>query len=240
MGGGVDNHPGNRQPRAILWDMDGTLVDTEPLWGVATYEMARTMGRELTDELRASTVGGTTLNTVRTCARHAGVTLDADDEQRWIHWMFDRVAELFAEGIDFRPGARELLDELHRRGTPMALVTNTARCLTDVSLRTIGEHYFTVTVCADEVAQGKPAPDIYLSAAAQLGCEPQDCLTLEDSAAGMASAHAAGCRVVGVPVEPGVEVPDGVRTLDALLPGHRDLSGLAAADLDGVFQTLSA
>jgi beta-phosphoglucomutase-like phosphatase (HAD superfamily) len=94
-------------------------------------------------------------------------------------------------------------------GVPMALVTNTRRGLTENALNSIGRHYFSVTVCGDEVPDGKPAPDVYLRAAELLGLMAKDCLAIEDSTTGTAAAEAAGCPVLVVPNE--VEVPVSVR-----------------------------
>ena len=89
----------------------------------------------------------------------------------------------------------------------MALVTNTQRALTERALNSIGRHYFSATVCGDEVANGKPAPDPYLRAAELLGLAPRQCLAVEDSVTGTAAAEAAGCPVLVVPND--VEVPGG-------------------------------
>lgn len=202
---------------AVLWDMDGTLVDTEPLWGQATYALAREMGRELTPELREETVGGSTINTVRICAAHAGITLDAASTQSWIDWMSRTVSQLLAADLPWRPGVPELLADLSNAGIPQALVTNTARNLADVALRSIGSTHFRFTLCGDEVATGKPAPDIYLEAARRMDTPPENCLVFEDSTTGMRAAQAAGCTVVGVPTDAGTQIPAGVPTLHQLV-----------------------
>ena len=229
--------------KAILWDMDGTLVDSEPLWGIATYNMSEKMGKRITEEVRALTVGGTTANTVRVCAEYAGLDLSDEDHQQWVQWMYRQMATLLAEELEFRPHIPQLLEQAQQENIPMALVTNTARFLTDKALQTIGEHNFTYTVCADEVGQGKPAPDLYLQAAHTLGVDPHDCLAVEDSTTGMMSAHSAGCRVLGVPTEDNVAIPEGVSTLRGLTSEHNpprsDLTGLSLADLRALFTRIS-
>ena len=91
------------------------------------------------------------------------------ESDRWLH---EYTAELFDGGLPWCPGARELLEALAAERTPMALVTNTQRALTERALNSIGEHYFSASVCGDEVPRGKPAPDAYQRAAALLGLEP--------------------------------------------------------------------
>ena len=120
-------------------------------------------------------------------------------------WLNDYTADLFDGGLPWCAGANELLEALAAEGTPMALVTNTQRALTERALNSIGRQYFSATVCGDEVASGKPAPDPYLRAAALLGLAPQQCLAVEDSVTGTAAAERAGCPVLVVPND--VEVP---------------------------------
>ncbi|KAB1503641.1 HAD family phosphatase [Corynebacterium sp. 320] len=220
--------------KAIVWDMDGTLVDSEPLWGIATYEMSEKMGARITEDVRAQTVGGTTENTVRLCAAFNDLTLTPEEEADWAQWMFDRVGELLSKELEFRPNIPELLAEANQRNIPMALATNTTRSLTALALNTINEDHFHFTVCADEVDAGKPAPDLYLTAAKALGVDPGDCLVLEDSTAGMQAGLAAGCRVLGVPTEDDVAIPDGVPTISELA-GQNTLAGMSIADLEDMF-----
>ncbi|MEY8565476.1 HAD family phosphatase [Corynebacteriaceae bacterium 7-707] len=223
--------------KAILWDMDGTLVDTEPRWGEATYAMAAAMGRELTPEVRATTVGGTADGTVRLCARWAGLDPTDEEVDGWIRWLYDRVSVLFAQGLDLLPGVPALLAEGRASGLPMMVVTNTFRSLTDQALETIGEGNFVGSVCGDEVAAGKPDPTCYLTAARRLGVSPDDCLVFEDSTNGMTAAVRAGCRVVGLPAAD-AEVPDGAVPVAALRHGAAGLDGLSLADLRGFWDRL--
>ena len=220
--------------KAILWDMDGTLVDTEPRWGEATYAMCAEMGRELTPEVRETTVGGIAENTVRICADWAGLTLDEKSLSRWVDRLYAIVSGLFSADLPFRPGIPGLLAE--GKGTlPMMVVTNTYRSLTDQALQTIGADHFIGSVCGDEVDHGKPAPEPYLRACRHLGLAPDDCLVVEDSTNGMRSAVAAGCRVLGVP-SPGNAVPAGAADIADLRPGQgSDLHGLTIADLQDMW-----
>jgi HAD superfamily hydrolase (TIGR01509 family) len=139
-------------------------------------------------------------------------------------WLHEITGDLFDAGLPWCDGARELLEELAAADVPMALVTNTRRALTERALNSIGRHYFTVSVCGDEVPSGKPAPDPYRQAAALLGLDPAHCLAIEDSVTGAASAEGAGCPVLVVPND--VEVPAG--------PRRRHARTLAEIDLDGL------
>jgi HAD superfamily hydrolase (TIGR01509 family) len=218
--------------RAVLWDMDGTLVDSEKLWDIGLQELYRRHGREMTDEVRATTIGGSSEIVMRIVYADLGLEPDPVDLAQTADWLHDYVGELFENGLPWCAGAREMLDELAVAGVTMALVTNTRRALTEKALNSIGRHYFTATVCGDEVPAGKPAPDPYLRAAALLGLDPENCLAIEDSATGTTAAEAAGCAVLVIPNE--IEVPVGPRrrhaeslaelTVDGLRDVHADLS----------------
>ena len=108
------------QPAAVLFDMDGTLIDTEPLWGIATYELGELLGRPLTPEVRAKTVGGSFANTLGIVAKWAGYSLVDGDLEHYRTWMYARMGELFAEGIECNPGVAGILASLAQRGTRVA------------------------------------------------------------------------------------------------------------------------
>lgn len=190
--------------------MDGTLIDTEPLWGQATYELGELLGRPLTPEVRERTIGGSFPNTLRIVAQWAGHTLTDGDEPRYKDWMFGRMAELFSAGIECNPGILEVLQSLKEDHRPMFVTTNTERVLADPCIDAIGRAFFTGTITGDEVIHPKPAPDMYLEAARRVGAAPQDCLVVEDSFSGMSAAAAAGCAVLGL----ANHVPAGVYRFD--------------------------
>ena len=185
--------------------MDGTLVDSEKLWDVAINELYSRHGRVLAPEVRDATVGGSADGVIRIVFDDLGLDPNPEHMAEIADWMHDYVGELFAAGLPWCPGARELLDALLAADVQMALVTNTRRALTENALNSIGRQYFSVTVCGDEVPEGKPAPDIYLRAAELLGFASGDCLAIEDSINGTAAAEDAGCPVLVVPND--VEVP---------------------------------
>lgn len=189
-------------PAAVLWDMDGLLVDTEPVWTVAEEELAAELGGTWSEQLKARIVGTRLDVAVPTILEHYGRPLS---EVPWAtDWLLSRMVELFAADIAVLPGVRRLLADLDRAGVPVALVSSSYRVLVDAVLA--HGFAFALTVAGDEVVHGKPHPEPYLTAADRLGVDPTRCVVLEDSAAGVLSGQAAGCAVVAVPSVPGVAV----------------------------------
>jgi HAD superfamily hydrolase (TIGR01509 family) len=217
-------------PDAVLWDMDGTLVDSEKLWTVSIAETARWLGGELSAAARAAMVGGDMPSTLDILFDDLGLPRDPERKAEAERWMTARTGELFAAGLDWRPGAQEALRTVSGAGWPMALVTNTQRVLTEPALDAIGRDFFRVSVCGDEVPRGKPAPDPYLRAAELLGVDPRRCLAVEDSPTGAQAAERAGAAVLVVPCE--VPVPAGPRRV------RRDsLAGLSADDVTALYRS---
>jgi HAD superfamily hydrolase (TIGR01509 family) len=134
-----------------------------------------------------------------------------------VEWLTARVFELFAEGLVWRPGALELLRAVKRAGLPTALVTSTGRRLVEVALETLGRDNFDVVVCGDEVVMPKPAPEPYRTAARLLGVAIEDCVAIEDSPTGVASALASGAVVLAVPAELELPPTDGVHLRTSLV-----------------------
>jgi HAD superfamily hydrolase (TIGR01509 family) len=205
-----------RRPAAVLFDMDGTLVDSEKIWDVTLDELAARLGGELSAPTRQAMVGSNLASSLQMLHDDLGIAAgDLDGDARW---LLDRTKHYFGHGLPWQAGARELLDAVHAAGIPTALVTSTHRDLVDVALRSIGAHYFDVEVCGDEVSRNKPHPEAYLTAAALLGVAAGDCVAIEDSPTGIAAAEAAGCAVLAVPSE--VPVPPGpLRTVRDSLVG---------------------
>ncbi len=214
-------------PAAVLFDMDGTLFDSEPLWDVAIEELARDYGAEISVEVRLNMVGRSVDESM--LLFHEGIGQPWRDAAVSAAWIYDRVAGLFATDLVWRPGAQELLHEVRAAGLPTALVTSTNRRCVEVALDTLGRHNFDAVVCGDEVAFTKPHPDPYLRAAKLLNVEPADCLVIEDSPTGVASALAAGTRVVGVPNAVSLKPMTGLTLLTTL--AGVTLAALAAAAL---------
>lgn len=182
---------------AVLFDMDGLLVDTEHTWFVAESRVMQGLGHDGWDaDDQAATVGGPMERAARYMATKAG------SELPWQvvgERLIDTMADLLAHGADHRPGAQALLDDLVAHGVPVALVSSSPRRLVDAVLASVGGDHFTTTVAGDEVPRTKPNPDPYLLAAQRLGVAPERCVVLEDSPVGIAAAEAAGCLVVAVP-----------------------------------------
>jgi len=217
--------------KAVLFDMDGTLVDSEKLWEVALQVLYSRLGGELTPAVREATVGGSAESLMRIIYTDLGLEPDADEMAAHTDWLHNYTADLFDGGLPWCDGARELLDTLADSAVPMALVTNTRRALTERALDSIGRHYFAASVCGDEVVRAKPAPDPYQRAAALLGFDPAQCLAIEDSVTGAASAEDAGCPVLVVPND--VEVPDSARRRHVT-----SLLGLDVARLQEIYTEL--
>lgn len=197
-------------PAAVLWDMDGTLVDSEKLWDIPLFEFAEQLGGELSIAARLSMVGSNMDQTVRLLFAEFGREPDAEEMIRSAEWIRARTMELFDAGLPWRPGAEDALCAVRSASVPTALVTSTERELTEIALRTIGREFFDVTVCGDEVhGHNKPDPEPYLLAARLLGVPPGECVAIEDSSAGVTSAESAGCVVLVVPCE--MPVPGGGR-----------------------------
>ncbi|MHA7958689.1 HAD-IA family hydrolase [Streptomyces sp. L500] len=182
--------------RAVLFDMDGTLVDTEELWWQAVQHVATELAYELTDADLPDILGRPVEHTAAHLLRSTGTGTPPAKLTEDLHREF---ATRVADRIVPRPGALELLDGLHERGIATALVTASPRAVADTVLAALGPGRFTVTVTADDTPRTKPDPDPYLAAAQALGVPPSACVAVEDTPTGVASAEAAGCRVLAVP-----------------------------------------
>lgn len=193
---------GQRGPAAVLFDMDGTLTDSEKLWTIALGDYAAHRGGELSDTVRAGMVGSNMRRTMRILLEDLRLPAGAGDIDEAADRVEARTGELFREGLPWRPGAQEALRAVRAAGVPTALVTSTIRSLTEIALDTLGRGSFEATVCGDEVdGLNKPDPRPYAQAARALGVDPAACVAVEDSPTGMASAAEAGCLVIGVPCE---------------------------------------
>jgi HAD superfamily hydrolase (TIGR01509 family) len=198
----------------VLFDMDGTLVDSEKVWDIALHELANHAGGQLSPATRRAMIGSNMSRTMRLLREDLGQP--DRDEAADAAWLTDRVFQLFGEGLVWRPGALELLLGVRAAGLPTALVTSTGRTLVEVALDTLGRENFDVVVCGDEVRMPKPDPEPYRTAAELLGVPIGACVAIEDSPTGMASAVAAGAAVLAVPAELELPETDGVHLRESL------------------------
>ncbi|MEU7641955.1 HAD-IA family hydrolase [Streptomyces sp. NPDC039016] len=229
---GTTNHP----LQAVLFDMDGTLVDTEEVWWLSVAHVARELGHELTDADLPEVLG----RPVQHTAAHLRHILGTEAcEEKLADALQREFATRVARGVEPRPGAVQLLDELSRAGVPTALVTASPRSVADIVLRTLGIGHFTVTVTADDTEHSKPAPDPYLAAAHALGVRPSACVAVEDTPIGVASAEAAGCRVLAVPSLAPISPAYGRTVLDSLKRADLPLLRSLVTDAGPYFLTAS-
>lgn len=180
-------------PAAVLWDLDGTLVDTEPLWIAAEHELAAEVGGTWTAQDALQLVGSDLLTSGRLLQRHFATSMTPEDI---VDFLVTRVARGLAEGAPWRPGARELVLAYAELDVPQALVTMSYAVLADPIAASLP---LAAVVTGDRVTHGKPHPEPYLTAAGALGAEPSSCVAVEDSETGAASATEAGCQVLAVP-----------------------------------------
>jgi HAD superfamily hydrolase (TIGR01509 family) len=208
-------------PAAVFWDLDGTLVETEPYWIEAEARLVAEHGGVWTHEDAMKLVGNDLLESARYIRERGEVDLEPE---AIVDLLLDEVVERVRHDVPWRPGARELLTDLRIHGVPCGLVTMSYRRFVQPVLDALPHGTFDAVVTGESVTRGKPDPEPYLAAARVLGVAAADTVAIEDSSIGAASAAAAGCRVLvvpnHVPVEPG-----------AGLAFSATLAGVSAPDL---------
>jgi len=211
--------------RAVLWDLDGTLVDTEPYWIATEQALADEHGASWSHEHAMQLVGSDLLDSGRYIRDVMGLEMSPAEI---VDYLLDGVVAKVQEAVPWRPGAVELLDSLRQEDIPCGLVTMSYQRFVAPIVAGLPPETFRVIVTGDQVERGKPHPEPYLTAAAALGVEPGDCVAIEDSNTGATSAEVAGCPVLvvenHVPVAPGAR-----RTFASSLSGLtvEFLAGLA-------------
>ena len=197
----------------VLWDMDGTLVDTEPLWMAAETELVASYGGVWTHENAMACVGKG-LDDASAIIQAAGVRLSIDEITRW---MTDHVkAHLNPNTMPWRAGARELLESLRAAGIPTALVTMSLHDMAQHVADQLGFAGFDAIIAGDDVEYAKPHPDPYLRGAEAIGVPIEHCVAFEDSNIGLASAIASGACAVAIPWIVPIEDQPGLVKWDTL------------------------
>ncbi|MFN3706813.1 HAD family hydrolase [Microcella sp.] len=184
------------RPAAVLWDMDGTIVDTEPYWMAAEVALVESYGGSWSTEDAMQLVGSGLENSALILQR-AGVDLGV---QEIIDRLTDEVLSQIDVAVPWRPGARELIDQLRAAGIPIALVTMSMRRMAVRVADAIGPGTFDVVIGGDDVSHEKPHPEPYLTAAERLGVDIAHCVAIEDSQFGLASAISSGAAAIGAPL----------------------------------------
>lgn len=215
-----------RLPAAVLWDMDGTLVDTEPYWMAGERSLVEAHGGVWTDEHAKQLVGNDLMVSAEYILAHSPIELTPIEI---VHELLAGVVARVTEQVPWRPGARELLASCVAAGVPCALVTMSWESLATTVVDKLPKGSFAAIVTGDAVSHGKPHPEPYLAAARLLGVDLGACIAIEDSPPGVASAVAAGIPTIAVPHH--VAVPETVGAVQI-----STLAGLSPADLRGLFR----
>ena len=206
----------------MLWDLDGTLVDSEHYWSISQNRLANQYGAVWTDKDEKGVIGSSLYDSSDLIKQKFGI--EDKSVQEIIDHLTDEVIEQLRQVLPWRPGALELLLELKQAGIKTALVTMSMRRMALAVAESIPFAAFDVVIAGDDVRYGKPHPEPYLTAAAKLGVAPIDCVAFEDSVTGLNSAAAAGTHAIGV--RNLVELPGGSdrKIIDTLV-------GLSATNL---------
>ncbi|MGN6161873.1 MAG: HAD family hydrolase [Marmoricola sp.] len=209
----------------VLWDFDGTLVDTEPYWMKAEYRLVESYDGVWTHEDALALVGNDLLESGRYIIERTGIPLTPAEV---VDRLLDDVVAQLRQHIPWRPGGRELLADLQAAEVPCGMVTMSYERFVAPVLEALPAETFAVVVTGEKVSRGKPHPEPYLVGAAALGLAPERCVAIEDSVTGSTSAIAAGCPTVVVPLHVAVEQRAGAAVLPVLPRSWEALRAAAA------------
>ncbi len=214
--------------KAVVFDLDGVLIDSEPVWERVRRDLVAERGGHWAPDAQRKLMGMSTPEWARYLSEDLGVGLPPDEVAALV---IDRMAGSYRERIPLLPGAVEAVQRLAARW-PLGLASSASAVLIDIVLESAGlRPYFAVTMSTEQVPRGKPAPDIYLAVAARLGYSPPDCAAVEDSSNGIRSAAAAGLRVVAIPRPQYPPDPAALAAASLVLPILADLTTAAVAAL---------
>jgi HAD superfamily hydrolase (TIGR01509 family) len=216
--------------QAALFDMDGTIIDSEPYWMTAERELVESFGGTWSEEQGYALVGSGLWNSA-SLLKAAGVDLELDDI---VHRLSDRVLTQIEEAVPWRPGVRQLFHGLLEADIPCALVTMSLRknavALAQAVEKELGKPVFQAIVAGDDVEAPKPNPEAYLKGASALGMDIHTTVALEDSAFGAASAFSAGAVTIGIPLHVGIPH-------NSVHEMWSSLEGKTVSDLEAVWRT---
>jgi len=210
-------------PDAVIFDLDGVLLDSEQRWNEAKAALVKEAGGRWRDDAPTAMMGMSSPEWSAYMRDELDVPLDAGAINREVVRLME---EGYARRLPLLPGAREAVERVAAR-LPIGLASSSNREVIDLVLERMGvASLFAATVSSEEVGRGKPAPDVYLEAARRMGVDPREAAAVEDSANGIRSAHAAGLRVYAIPNAHFPPAPDALALADEVLP---DLDALFAA-----------
>jgi HAD superfamily hydrolase (TIGR01509 family) len=183
--------------RALIFDMDGLMVDTEPLYWEVARQLARNCGKEVSDDTLRKMMGRSRIESMRIFAEACGI--DSRTPEDLLVEREELMLQRYGRGVEPMPGLREILDQFRGR-LRFAVATSSPKKFTDVLLPAMGvANEFEVVQTGDEIEQGKPHPEIYLKCMTRLGVAGNECIVLEESKAGATSGKRAGATVIAVP-----------------------------------------
>jgi HAD superfamily hydrolase (TIGR01509 family) len=224
----VRRHLGHSEVTAVVFDLDGVLVDSEPVWEQVRRGLVAERGGHWAPDAQRRIMGMSTPEWARYLSEDLGVALPPDEVATLV---IDRMVARYREQVPFMDGG---VDAVHRFAAwrPLGLASSSPPRLIETVLQSAGlRSCFQVVMSTEQVAHGKPAPDIYLAVTAELGCPPPDCAAVEDSSNGLRSAAAAGLRVVAIPQARYPPDPDALAEASLVLPNLAELTADAVSAL---------
>ena len=214
---------------AVLWDMDGTLIDSEPIWIEEEFALMRSLGVDWSEADAKHCLGGPMQRVDDYMRSRSGMNFEPLE---LAHRLIDRMIVRLSQGVQFTRGAESLLQDMHGEGLPLALVSASTRKIMDAALTSIGQQYFAFTCSSDDVEFTKPHPEGYLKAAEILGVSIEKTLIIEDSKIGMKAAIDSGGYVLGLPHL--TELPHGDKVVHRQDLDNLDLGSLGALFIEEI------